>query len=451
MLAQPGTTSAARPEVPSEALRHRHLYGVPKLSAHFEEEYDERASQWFELFVDLILVVAWTHVTDGLYESEIGTAKALLYFWLTMNVVQSGWLSYMHYQTRFIDESFLHTIQLFFFILGLAGIAVHIGDPEFATELSVAMVVQKVPLIVMYSASAVLVRQARAALSFSTGILVISTVLCAAVAATEPEEYTPFAIAAWTIVVVLETTAPLTTTLCLGRSKRIPINIDHVVDRTNAFIMITLGESLISSILSIGSVPSEARTGVFYACLSCVLLMAFSIGLLYYNVQPPRSASAYRRSEFRGFVVYFVTHFLSTCILLVSVGVKHCMHAITHDEEGVDKGDAWMLFGGLALVMHLIFWLRIAHYGGIEPRPSDTPFIKRVKYLWWSVFGTWALVPLCMGGIAVSAEKLDPASLMGMAAGVCLGLVLAETAFTTLILNVQTQIELSEMEIEPPV
>lgn len=445
LLAAGEASPTANAAVEGDDLRHRHLYGVPRFSADFEEEYDERAAQWFELFVDLILVVAWTNVTDGLFESEWRTWQGLFYFWLTMNVVQSGWLMYMHYQSRFIDESFVHTIQLFVFILGLAGIAVHIGDPEFSTELSQSMVVQKVPLISMYAATAVLLKKARASLSIYAGILILSTLLSAAVAITGPKEYTPFAVGAWTVVVLIEATAPLSTVLLLDRSKIVPINIDHMVDRTNAFIMIVLGESLLSSMIKYGSIPGEARTGTFYACMSGVLLMAFSIGLLYYNVQPPRSASAFRRSHVRGFLVYFVTMFLSTAILLLSVGVKLCMHAITHNEAGIAPGDAWKMFGGLALVMHLIGWLRVGHYWGVQPAPSDSPFEKKVMYWWWGVFAAWPLVPMCIAAVAVGQEYLDPASMMGLASTVCLGLVLAETTFTTVLLNGATLSGLSPL------
>ena len=57
--------------------RHRVFYRVPNQSADFDDEYEERAAQWFELFVDLILVVAWTNVTDALFESEEGTLYSL--------------------------------------------------------------------------------------------------------------------------------------------------------------------------------------------------------------------------------------------------------------------------------------------------------------------------------------------------------------------------------------
>ena len=93
-----------------------------------------------------------------------------------------------------------------------------------------------------------------------------------------------------------------------------------------------------------------------------VLLMAFSIGLMYYNVQPPREMSAYRRSHARGFLVYFATCALTCGILLVSVGVKHCMHSTIAAGGELSTGHAWLLHGSLVLVLHSIFRLRFGHY-----------------------------------------------------------------------------------------
>lgn len=152
-----------------------------------------------------------------------------------------------------------------------------------------------------------------------------------------------------------------------------------------------------------------------------VLLMAFSIGLMYYNVQPPREMSAYRRSHARGFLVYFATCALTCGILLVSVGVKHCMHSTIAAGGELSAGHAWLLHGSLALVLHLIFWLRFGHYFGVEPRRRDAVAVKGVKCLWWAVVGVWPAVPLIAAGVSVSRGGISALGNLGLAAGVCGG------------------------------
>lgn len=438
-------TVSSAPPAAAAPLRPRLLYGVPQQAADYDEEYDERAAQWFELFVDLILVVAWTNVTDALYDSEHGIVRSLFLFWLSVNLVQAAWLKYMEYQTRFIDESFVHTLQLFVFILGLAGMAIHVGDPEAATEFTVSMLMQKIPVIGMCASTAFFSKRARQHMTCKACILAVSASICAVVVYMQPRAYKPFVLCAWTLVIALEVPSTMYIRLLIvgvvgsHRAKMVPINIDHVVDRTNAFIMITLGESLLSSMLKYGSLPAEARTSKLYACMAFVLVISFSIGLLYYNIQPPRHESAFRRSAVRGLLVYYTTFTLAPAILLVSVGVKYCMHAAVAAEGQVTSAETWMLYVSIALVLHLIFWLRVGHYWGVEPQQSDPSVVKKVKYLWWAVFAAWPIVPLCIAAVAVKHIFVDPAWNLGVAAGAVVGLVLAETSLTTLLVSMESE------------
>ena len=384
--------------------------------------------------MDLIIVVAWANVTDALFGSEEGTLYSLFIFWLNMNLILCAWVMYVQYKVRFI-----HTCLLFVQILGLAGMAIHVGDPEFATEFSASKIVQKVPLIAMFGGAAFASQRVRALMGFRACLLVVSTTLCAAVVYNQPEEFIPFVLGAWSMVVAVELPAALyvhfgTRLGLVPKRQLVPINIDHLVDRQNAFIMIALGESVLSAMIKYGSLPSSARSATFDVSMSLVLLMAFSIGLVYYNVQLPREMSAYRQSHFRGFIVYFATCDLVTCILLVSVGVKHSMHAIIgsvgHGGE-LSAGETWMLHGSLAAVLLLTLVLRAGHYWGTQPRPSDGAAARRVEYFWWALFAAWPVVPLIVAGIAVSRGDISAMWNLGLAAGVCVGLAVADTCFTS--------------------
>lgn len=414
---------------PNADRNTRLFYGVPQQAANWTGEYEERGSQWFELFVDLVLVVAWSNITDALYESELGIISSLFMFWLTVNLVQCAWLLYSQYQSKFIDESFVHTIQLFVYILGLAGIAAHIGAPELATELSVSLVLQKIPLIVMYSVTAFHSKRARPHMGYVACLQTASALICAVVAFTQPREYTPFVVSAWTLVVVLELPCDLIYYTVLQGRFMVPFNIDHVVERQNEFIMIALGESILSAMLKYGDLPAKDRTPQFYICMALALLLAFSIGLLFYNVQPSRHANAYRRSFVRAVLVYFATCSLAPCILLISVGVKHAMNVTVTADGMISSAHTWMIYGNVALVLHVIFWIRLGHFWGIEPKESDPAVVKKLAYQWWTVFAVWPVVPICIA--AVATTRISALWNMGLAAAVCGALVVIETCFTT--------------------
>lgn len=55
----------------------RYLWTPPTLFQDWDEEYEERAAAWWELFVDLVLVAACSNIADGFKEDPTSAGFGL--------------------------------------------------------------------------------------------------------------------------------------------------------------------------------------------------------------------------------------------------------------------------------------------------------------------------------------------------------------------------------------
>ena len=104
----------------------------------------------------------------------------------------------------------------------------------------------------------------------------------------------------WASTVLIERVGKNLSSCLLARGL-VPINIDHYIDREGAFVMVVLGESVLSEAINYRSLPPEARGDHGYIIGSLLgFLTTFSLALLYFHVQPERHESGYRTSRARG-------------------------------------------------------------------------------------------------------------------------------------------------------
>jgi low temperature requirement protein LtrA len=96
----------------------RSLVSVPKVLNEWGTESEERGSGYWELFLDLVLVAGVSNVADSLKENM--SANGLLVFILFFVLYYTSWSAYMHFTTRFGDDSLAHSVKLFVFILALS-------------------------------------------------------------------------------------------------------------------------------------------------------------------------------------------------------------------------------------------------------------------------------------------------------------------------------------------
>jgi low temperature requirement protein LtrA len=433
-----GTVKRGTAAAQEESFVLRRLYRPPRATTDWKPDYDEHEAGWWELFVDLTLVVAWSGATDALYESD-GSLQALLYFFLAVNTIQCGWLLQMLYSTRFdhAEESLAYSAELFLFILGLAGMAIHVDEAECVKQFTACMLLQRLSLLFMYGSATKALKRRQQHMGIITAILAVAVALCTAVVLTQPEAFTPFVTVAWFLIIALEMPADIYANKIVPKADFIPVNIDHLVERQGAFIMICLGESLLSAMINYGSLPEAARNMEFYLTLSIVLLLSFSIGHLHYGIAPSREASAYRNEQWRGYTVYFATCALATSILLIGVGVKHCMHAVVYNSGVMSPENTWLLCTNVSLTLLLILILRVGHYWGKQPTPVDSPKGRRIKYVWWATVAAWPVVPLVIAAANVRQPEVSALWTLGLCAGACALMVVVETVCTNLLADIE--------------
>mmetsp|Transcript_24254 Transcript_24254/g.33938 ORF Transcript_24254/g.33938 Transcript_24254/m.33938 type:complete len:473 (+) Transcript_24254:82-1500(+) len=408
-------------------LSLRRLYHAPRNATEWDGEYEERTSEWFELFVDLIMVVAFSRMSEFLAEDY--TAGNVLLFLIFFNLFQSSWNLYASYCTRFFDISFLHTLYLIVFLLGMAGMTIHVGVPDLSFNFTIAMIVQRFSLFIMYFLAACQNRRAKPHALLISYLLICSLILFTVAAFYTKQKAVLYVL--WGFVSVIEMLYDLISFLCLPREKLLPLNIDHYTDRRNAFILAVLGEAVLSAVQDYGSQRQREfdRNANFYLSMSMSLLLSFSIALLYYHVQPAtRDQNAMRQSVFRGFFLYITTCCLAPALLLVGVSIKFITKA-TVNHHTLEEREVILLFSSLGVSLFLIFLVRISHYWGNQPVPDDEAAVKTVKWLWWLLVAIWPLVVISFLGLW-DVENAHPLSSISVATVLCFGLAVIETCIT---------------------
>lgn len=196
--------------------------------------------------------------------------------------------------------------------------------------------------------------------------------------------------------------------------------------------MVILGESVISGVISGHNIELKSRRLAYYGAMMLTILMAFSFGLIYYAVIPPRELHAYRRSVSHG-VGFVWVHWAMLCSLLaMGTGVKFVVSSLIHDEHpSMERGQIYLLFFSLAISMLCLVLLRALHFWGVQPTASDPPRIRRIKYSWWAVISVWFFIPLSLGlYFGASSTAVRPMVAMFATVPCVLGYAMVETVLT---------------------
>lgn len=453
----PDETKQRKPVL--ETTNMRSLWTPPSLYHDWDQDYEERASGWWELFVDLLLVAACTNIADGFKENA--TAVGLGRFLLQIFTFQTAWYGYVAHTSRFKDTSLAHSALLLLYLGGTSSMVIY-SSGFGAVELrgyTVGMLVQRGALAIMYLNVAFHIARARyfaACIVFQLGIQ-ITFLLVASAMHLESEgtddktgshgDGSGTVLWLWAATVIAERMSFPVLSCFLGRSL-VPINIDHFADREGAFVMVVLGESVISEAISYRQLSDSSKSGYEYIIGALIgFVMTFSLALMYFHVQPERKQHAYRISRARGLSMIQTHMLLTAALLALGTGTKLAMAAVSGNSEGGGGDDAehhsasqmsytqvWVLHGSLACVLVLLMVVRLLHYGGIEPKSTDCDGVWRLKMWWWGVLGVWWVLPLVAGGCLVAADSggdgVPPLQSLRICSGLTVAVMLIETSLT---------------------
>mmetsp|Transcript_3972 Transcript_3972/g.5786 ORF Transcript_3972/g.5786 Transcript_3972/m.5786 type:complete len:456 (-) Transcript_3972:2448-3815(-) len=376
-------------------MSFRKLWGVPILTADWDTEYEEKEADWWELFVDLLIVAAATNVADTLKEDL--SWSGLLQFVTIFSLFFSGLNFYTTYTTRFLDTSMVHSLCLFGYLYGTATMIVNASGFDYAYSFASGMLMQRVSVIMMFGTVYTTLPSTRMFCLVISGIVSTSVLILSIVLYLDDPELLNRALM---VLAVTENAWSLVTVFlnCLPAKALVPLNIDHQADRSGCLVMVILGESVVSCTINFHSLTEEERTHAYYQAMGLSLLVSYLLGMLYFTAKPPRVMHAIRRARYTG-VLFVISHcVLANALLLMGVGTKFIMDAVLSEKDvsrpiiSIEK--VWLFFGSLTTSLVSVMFIRALHFWGRHPSPLDPPQIRRIKYVWWAVNFILTFVPL---------------------------------------------------------
>ncbi|KAF0689420.1 Aste57867_19126 [Aphanomyces stellatus] len=395
----------------------RTFVSQPTLSADWSGEYEEKSAEWYELFLDLLLVAAFSNVSDKLKESL--TIHGFGVFVIVTTAYVMTWMLFTNFHARYNVSSLLHYAYLYVLLAGLGGMVLA-NDPGAA--FTTGMLLARVAILCMYITIYVYLPRVRPNVAIDVSVSVLSCIVLS-FSFISPDTWS---IPAYVAAMVVESIGRLVVG-ALFRSSilRIPMNIDHFNDRMGCLVLVCLGEGVVSAIINLDN--SAHLTPRFYLMMLLALLVVFSTAMFYFAIQPVRAFHALRRAALTGIAFSWLHTLLAPALLCIGVGLKFITDAVLADES-ISSTDTWLLFAALAATLAVMLAIRLAHFGGRQPAPTDPPAVKRLKYIWWILVGVSPVCPLICAAIVVgSRETVDPLVVLVMAAAFNLVCMFLET------------------------
>lgn len=203
--------------------------------------HTDRAVGWLELFYDLVYVATFIQIGNFLSDNVtwLGFAQSML----ILAVVWWAWTGETFYQNRFYVDDLTHRILVFIQIFAIAsiGLSVSAAFGELYVQFTIAYVVTRLMLVLMYLRSARAHPESRElskgyAVGFSIGICIWLGSLIL------PEAYHWVG---WAVGIGFELCVPLLMGVKANTQTRWAVDVHHISERFGIFTIILLGESFV--------------------------------------------------------------------------------------------------------------------------------------------------------------------------------------------------------------
>jgi low temperature requirement protein LtrA len=408
----------------------RHLFGEPVLLQDWDDHAEEASVEHWELFLDLLLVAASGAIADEFQENL--TLHGFLQFVVFFFIMINAWILYTHhYESRFTDASFVHSLVLCPFFCGF-GLCIVSASYEDAKTFAIGALIQRASVLIMFASVALSIPRA---IYFCTLMATVTAISCSGlITVLLPSRLT---IPGLWIAAIVETVAEILLVGFVDIRRLIPVNIEHSKERFGALVLIMLGETVLSVTIRYNElknqVVDEYHSDVTYHLVLIVsILLTFMFALLYFHVEPQAGRHASTRSRFHGSTFLVLTRFLGLAVLTIGVSVKCIVSSILLNDqrnlEYVIRLQGISVGSGLIL----LFGIRVLHHGGKRDlqfgeyilHMGDNPVLDRVVNTWWWTFALASLLPFFM-----SLTMKDPVLLMSSNAMLLFLLCIMESSF----------------------
>ena len=421
----------------------RRLYGTPTLWQDWGEEAESGEVGYWELFTDLLMVAAATSIADTL--KDLPTLEGFIEFTLLYSAIVNSWLLYTHhYTSRFNESSLVHTMILFLYLIGMA---ISIANAGVDTKyFSLGTIIQRVAFMCMTFPIYNQIPRTQQFIKLLEGWVLVSTA-CFVGSYFFPESTVYF----WIGAFIVDNSIEWGLSYFLPGDKLVPVNIEHSKDRLGVLVLIMLGETVISATITYREflvemkeeeedeeeneeeeedVESSSEQTSYYVVLCLSFLLIFMVALVFFNVSPPPKHHAFRRSRTHGVILILLNKILGLTLLSLGVAIKTIVEAVATGEDQ-DMPDNLRLLLGLSVgaTMINLFASRADHYLGKRPQPTDPLYVKRLMYLWWSIFAVFGILPFCFLYVTTTVTAL------AIYSGLLLTFTIIETIFTHVLEN----------------
>lgn len=313
-------------------------------------------------------------------------------------------------------------MMLFVFILGFASCIIN-ANVETIDAFSIGVILQRSAVILMMLPIYAHVPRARAYCMKMCGLLLPEVFILSAVVLA-PEEYKVTLL--W-LVAIMGLFLEFALAFMTKKQDLIPINIEHSKDRLGVFLLIMVGETVISSTIEYRNILHEEEIEdyrQYYWVLLWALVLVFTYVLIYFAMDPPPAYHAFRRSILHGCSAVLAHKLMCGSVLAVGVAVKLMIEAVVRGEE-MDHFAVVLTGVSVGLSLVFLFSLRLLHYFGVLPRGTEPLHVIRLMNAWWCTFACATLVPF----IAIFFNITDPVYSMGTYAVILFSICLVETIF----------------------
>lgn len=306
-----------------------------------ETEREERHATWFELFFDLVFVLAVGQLS-GLLQADTSLGGFARFIALFVPVWWA-WVVYVTYADRFDTDDPAYRVIVIGGMLAILAMAVNL--PRAFTDTQAApfaisyVLVRLVPLL-LYLRAAVWVPLGRELAS----AYALATLPAAALWLGGLLLPQPLRSVAWLLAASIEVLNPLLR--ARGVVSRTPVAVTHLAERFGLFTIIVLGEAVLSVGTTLGVGTWQLEPALLGAATFIVIAAQWWLYFDFMDGQPLRRG-------FRSRQVFVYGHLpIVVGITALAAGTKLAIGEVAAGASMLNSGALWAIFGG-AVVFEL--------------------------------------------------------------------------------------------------
>lgn len=320
----------------------------------------ERHATWFELFFDLVYVVAVAELAHLLHEDL--TLRGFLGFAFLFLPVWWAWTWLSYYADQFDTDDLPHRLALSAAMFGTIVLALTIHDVFHGGSAAFALAYAALRLLTigLYWRAWRHVPEARDLIKrFITGFSIATVLWLISIVVPEPAHF-----GVWGVALLISlATAPLS----YVTTRHVPAQVSHMPERFGLFVLIVLGESIVAVATGVADVEWQWQ-GIIAAVIG--LIIAVCMWWLYFERADATVISQAVRSDNRGLIV---SHVYGWSHYLIYAGIGATSVGILSTIEATEVG--LLSFGGrLALcagVMLFLLGVTANHWASPQSLPSS--------------------------------------------------------------------------------